>query len=169
MKYFHNRVFPAPSTNGCFRWFPQLREMERVARVQRRTNFSFIIMSISLILLSLVIIHFAVRRERQLIQLKADFIGNVSHELKTPLALIRMFSEILTTGRVKNDESKLEYYRIIHKESDRMGRLINNLLDFARSSGGPRQDTLRKSTLPIWSGGNWRPTATRFRRMGFSS
>jgi two-component system phosphate regulon sensor histidine kinase PhoR len=148
VKYFHESRFPST----FYKWLLQVvprnySEMERVARVQRRTNFFFIIMSISLIFLSLVIIYFVVRRERQLIQLKADFIGNVSHELKTPLALIRMFSEILTTGRVKNDESKLEYYRIIHKESDRMSRLINNLLDFARLERGAQTRHFEKINI----------------------
>jgi two-component system phosphate regulon sensor histidine kinase PhoR len=148
VKYFHESRFPST----FYKWLLQVvprnySEMERVARVQRRTNFFFIIMSMSLIFLSLVIIYFAVRRERQLIQLKADFIGNVSHELKTPLALIRMFSEILTTGRVKNDESKLEYYRIIHKESDRMSRLINNLLDFARLERGEQTRHFEKINI----------------------
>jgi two-component system phosphate regulon sensor histidine kinase PhoR len=67
-----------------------------------------------------------------LAQLKEDFISNVSHELKTPLSLIRMFSEMLVTHRVKSDEVRQEYYSIIHSESDRMGRLVANLLDFAR-------------------------------------
>jgi two-component system phosphate regulon sensor histidine kinase PhoR len=133
--------------------------MERVARDQRRTNFFFIVMSMSLIFLSLVIIYFAIRRERQLMQLKEDFIGNVSHELKTPLALIGMFSEILATGRVKDNEARNEYYGIIHKESDRMSRLINNLLDFASLERGAQ----------TWSGKNWKPIAIRFRRMAFSS
>jgi signal transduction histidine kinase len=68
--------------------------------------------------------------------LKEDFISNVSHELKTPLSLIRMFSEILVLGKVKNDEKKREYYGIIHNESERMSRLIGNLLDFSRLESG---------------------------------
>ena len=142
------RAFPAPFINGCFRWFRATTPRWKKWRaISAGSNFFFIIMSISMIFLSLVIIYFAVRRERQLIQLKADFIGNVSHELKTPLALIRMFSEILTTGRVKNDESKLEYYRIIHKESDRMSRLINNLLDFARLERGAQTRHFEKINI----------------------
>ena len=92
----------------------------------------------SLIFISLAIIYIAWRRDRQLRQLKEDFISNVSHELKTPLSLIRMFSEILVMGRVKNEEKRAEYYRIIHNESDRMSRLINNLLDFANLVRGAK-------------------------------
>jgi len=107
-------------------------EMERNARNQRRANLILIILSMMMIFCSLAIIYVAGRRERQLAQLKEDFISNVSHELKTPLSLIRMFSEILVANRVKSDAVKQEYYGIIHNESDRMSRLIANLLDFAR-------------------------------------
>jgi len=107
-------------------------EMERNARNQRRANLILIILSMMMIFCSLAIIYVAGRREQQLAQLKEDFISNVSHELKTPLSLIRMFSEMLVANRVKNDAVKREYYGIIHNESDRMSRLIANLLDFAR-------------------------------------
>ena len=107
-------------------------EMEQAARNQRRAYLFLITLSVTMIFCSLVIIVIASRRERQLTQLKEEFIGNVSHELKTPLSLIRMFSEILVMDRVKDDAARQEYYRIIHNESDRMGRLVANLLDFAR-------------------------------------
>jgi two-component system, OmpR family, phosphate regulon sensor histidine kinase PhoR len=132
-KYFLDKRFPGT----LYKWLVQVvprnySEMERNERNRRRANLFLIILSMSMIFCCLAIIYVLSRRERQLVQLKEDFISNVSHELKTPLSLIRMFSEILVTNRVKNDESRQEYYRIIHSESDRMGRLISNLLDFAR-------------------------------------
>ncbi len=131
-KYYYETRFQST----LYKWILQIvprnfTELEREVKGQRRTNFFFIILSTLLIFISLGIIYVAGRRERQLRQLKEDFISNVSHELKTPLSLIRMFSEILVTGRVKKEETKQEYYNIIHSESDRMSRLINNLLDFA--------------------------------------
>ena len=131
-KYFYEMRFPTT----LYKWILQVvprnyTEIESNVRNQRRTNLFFIILSSSLTFFSLVVIYVASRRERQLRQLKEDFIGNVSHELKTPLSLIRMFSEILATGRVKTDKTKQEYYDIIHTESDRMTHLIDNLLDFA--------------------------------------
>jgi two-component system phosphate regulon sensor histidine kinase PhoR len=131
-KYFFETRFQTT----LYKWLLQIMprnytELELTVRNQRRTNMFFVILSMSTIFLSLTIIYVAWQRDRQLRQLKEDFISNVSHELKTPLSLIRMFSEILVTGRAKGDDKKLEYYRIIHNESDRMSRLINNLLDFA--------------------------------------
>jgi signal transduction histidine kinase len=72
-------------------------------------------------------------------RLKADFVANVSHDLKTPLALIRMFSETLEMDRVPDEATRREYYRIITRESERLSRLINNVLDFSRIEGGGRQ------------------------------
>src|SRR5439155_6135043 len=63
---------------------------------------------------------------------KTDFVSNVSHELKTPLTSIRMFSELLAEGRVANAERQRSYLNIITAETARLTRLINNVLDFAR-------------------------------------
>jgi two-component system phosphate regulon sensor histidine kinase PhoR len=132
-KYYYETRFPST----FYKWILQLvprnyTELEREVRNQRRYNLFFIVLSMTLIFVSLAFIYAAGRRERQLRQLKEDFIGNVSHELKTPLSLIRMFSEMLVTGRVKNNEAREEYYGIIHSESDRMSRLVDNLLDFGK-------------------------------------
>ena len=80
-----------------------------------------------------------VRRETEMARLKADFVANVSHDLKTPLALIRMFGETLEMGRVGDEASRVEYYRVITRESERLSRLINNVLDFSRIEGGRRR------------------------------
>jgi two-component system phosphate regulon sensor histidine kinase PhoR len=136
-KYFFETRF----TTTLYKWLLQIMprnytEIELGVKNQRRTNLSLIVLSMTTIFLSLAVIYVAWNRDRQLRQLKENFISNVSHELKTPLSLIRMFSEILVTGRVKKESKKLEYYRIINNESDRMSRLINNLLDFAGLARG---------------------------------
>lgn len=78
------------------------------------------------------------RRETEMAQLKADFVANVSHDLKTPLSVIRMFGETLEMGRVTGDAQRQEYYRVITRESERLSRLIENVLDFSRIEGGRR-------------------------------
>jgi len=79
-----------------------------------------------------------VRRETEMARLKADFVANVSHDLKTPLSLIRMFGETLEMGRVTDEAKRQEYYRVITRESERLSRLIDNVLDFSRIDGGRR-------------------------------
>jgi signal transduction histidine kinase len=63
----------------------------------------------------------------------------VSHDLKTPLSVIRMFGETLELGRVPDDARRREYYRVITRESERLSRLIDNVLDFSRIEGGRRR------------------------------
>jgi signal transduction histidine kinase len=78
----------------------------------------------------------ATDREARLAQAKSNFVANVSHELKTPLSLISMFSEILELGRVSNEEKKAEYYRIIRHESGRLNKMLDNILDFSKIEAG---------------------------------
>ena len=79
-----------------------------------------------------------VRRESEMARLKADFVANVSHDLKTPLALIRMYAETLEMNRVPGEATRREYYGVITRESERLTRLIDNVLDFSRIEGGRR-------------------------------
>ncbi len=92
-----------------------------------------------MLLAGLYLAYTNVRREIHLSRLKSDFVANVSHELKTPLALIRLFAETLELGRVPGEEKARQYYRIINKESQRLTQLINNILDFSRIEAGRKQ------------------------------
>jgi two-component system phosphate regulon sensor histidine kinase PhoR len=84
----------------------------------------------------LFVILIAAERERRLSNLKSEFVANVSHELKTPLALVRMFGELLQTGRADTPEKQSQYLSIIVNESDRLNALIENVLDFAKVEKG---------------------------------
>jgi two-component system phosphate regulon sensor histidine kinase PhoR len=92
--------------------------------------------AITVILGGLGFLGYAIRRERRLNELKSEFISNVSHELKTPLSIISMFGEMLAEGRTKSAEQAHEYAEIIWRESVRLGRLIDNVLDFAKIERG---------------------------------
>jgi signal transduction histidine kinase len=81
----------------------------------------------------------AAAREMRIAEMKSNFVSSVSHDLKTPLALIQLFAETLELGRLKNTERATEYYRIINSEARKLTRLINNLLDFSRIEAGLRQ------------------------------
>jgi len=79
------------------------------------------------------------RRQLALARQKTDFVSNVSHELKTPLTSIRMFSELLAEGRVTDKEKQRSYLHIITAEAARLTRLINNVLDFSRMERGEKK------------------------------
>jgi signal transduction histidine kinase len=70
---------------------------------------------------------------------KTTFVSNVSHELKTPLTSIRMYAELLLTGRVQDEEKKEKYLEVIVDESQRLARLVNNVLDFSRLEQGRKK------------------------------
>ncbi|MBO1003079.1 ATP-binding protein [Pseudogracilibacillus auburnensis] len=74
--------------------------------------------------------------ERQLDKLRKDFISNVSHELRTPIALMQGYSEAIVDDIAESVEDKNELAKIIHEESLRMGRLVNELLDIGRMEAG---------------------------------
>ena len=80
----------------------------------------------------------AAAREVRLAELKSNFVASVSHDLKTPLALIQLFAETLELGRVRTPERAAEYYRIINGEAKKLTRLIENILDFSRMEAGLR-------------------------------
>lgn len=88
-----------------------------------------------------------VNRQLALARQKTDFVSNVSHELKTPLTSIRMFSELLTEGRVHDESKKQNYLQIISAEAGRLTRLINNVLDFARLERGETKYQLSRFDL----------------------
>lgn len=79
------------------------------------------------------------RRQLAVARQKTDFVSNVSHELKTPLTSIRMFSELLSSGRVLEETKQRSYLQIIATEAARLTRLINNVLDFARIERGEKK------------------------------
>ncbi|MBP1969641.1 two-component system sensor histidine kinase ResE [Virgibacillus natechei] len=74
--------------------------------------------------------------ERQSDKLRKDFIANVSHELRTPISMLQGYSEAIVDDIADSKEEKNELAQIIHEESLRMGRLVNELLDIARMEAG---------------------------------
>lgn len=111
---------------------------ELTSRVRNRVMLELVLVVLSclVIVLGVVTILLAAERERRISALKSEFVANVSHELKTPLALVRMFGEMLQSGRVTNDAKRREYLDIIVSESERLSSLIENVLDFARVERG---------------------------------
>ena len=134
------RVMQAPSFEGVrlqlrYRDRSIEQEVRRLA-IAKTALIGFIDV---MLLAGLGLVWANVRRELKLSRLKSDFVANVSHELKTPLALIRLYAETLELGRVPSQERRGEYYRVIGKESRRLTQLINNILDFSRIEAGRKE------------------------------
>lgn len=133
-----------PLTAPLHRW--QLRPapgfVDRITAESRRQTFTYVALSVAAVVVllgAMIALIRAVRREIALTQLKNEFVANVSHELKTPLALIRLFGETLLYGRTVNDEKRNEYYAVITRESERLTHLINNILDFSSIDAGQKR------------------------------
>jgi two-component system phosphate regulon sensor histidine kinase PhoR len=77
-----------------------------------------------------------VTQERELAQLKNDFVNHVSHELRTPLSSIKAYVELLLDGDIQTAEGRTDFYRIIEAETDRLDRFIGNLLNLSRIESG---------------------------------
>ncbi|MBT2582017.1 ATP-binding protein [Planococcus sp. ISL-109] len=74
--------------------------------------------------------------QHRLEKLREDFIANVSHELRTPIAMLQGYSEALLDDVGASDEERNEMTKIIYEESQRMGRLVTDLLNLARMESG---------------------------------
>ncbi len=75
-------------------------------------------------------------REREVARLKSDFVSKASHELRTPLSSISAYIEMLVDGDAADEESRNEFYKVISTETDRLRRLIDNLLNISRIEAG---------------------------------
>ena len=79
------------------------------------------------------------QRLEELNQLMSFFVSSVSHDLQTPLTSIKMFAELLKSREQLSQTEKEEYLEIIEGESERLSRLINNVLDFSKIERGIKQ------------------------------
>jgi signal transduction histidine kinase len=121
--------------------------IDAISRNLVQHNFLILGVVSALLIGGLIMAYRSVSKEMALARLKSDFVSNVSHELRTPLSLIRLYAETLELGRIKTQEKKEEYYRIIRKESERLTSLINNILDFSRIEAGRKEYDFRDTDI----------------------
>ena len=75
-------------------------------------------------------------KEKEVAEMKNDFVSNVSHELRTPLASIKAYIEMLIDGEAEDEKTQREFYEVIQNESNRLSRLIDNILNISRIESG---------------------------------
>jgi signal transduction histidine kinase len=123
------RVVAAPSQENAF------------TTIQRFIVGEYVLV-VALLALSLFALALAMRlavQQVEVAELKSSFLANVTHELKTPLAMIRMASETLELGRVRNEAESRRFLATIGRECRRLTHMINNVLDFAKIEEGRRE------------------------------
>jgi signal transduction histidine kinase len=138
-EYIIETSFSSPFANWKAEIGFKNTNLDSLARNSFWQSLAITFLVLAFLLAGIVLMIRATDREVRVAQAKSAFVSNVSHELKTPLSLISLFAELLELGRVKNDEKKREYYRIIGDESRRLSKLIDNILDFSKIEGGRKQ------------------------------
>jgi two-component system, OmpR family, phosphate regulon sensor histidine kinase PhoR len=77
-----------------------------------------------------------ITKEKAISEMKSDFVSNVSHELRTPLSSIKAYVEMLVDGEAGDEQTRAEFYNIIQGETNRLQRLIDNVLNISRIESG---------------------------------
>jgi signal transduction histidine kinase len=126
---------------------PGLDELERTARRENFLYGTLLAFIVVLMLVGAFLMGRDISREAETTRHKTEFVHNISHELKTPLTLIRLYGETLQRKGNLTEEQKRESYEIITKESERLSHLINNVLDFSRIDMGRKEFTFTKGSL----------------------
>jgi signal transduction histidine kinase len=106
-----------------------------------------LILLLGAMIIGLVILSRDVNRKKRMAKLRADFVANVTHELKTPLTSINMFADSILLNRVKNEKDIKKYANVIVKESEKLKRMVNNILDFSRKESDKLNFQLQKYNL----------------------
>ncbi|MDR2731645.1 MAG: HAMP domain-containing histidine kinase, partial [Fibromonadaceae bacterium] len=107
---------------------------------QRNINFLYLMLVFSLIIpiIGVVVVYRGFARERQLRLMKDNFLSTISHELKTPLTSVKMYSELMNSGRIQKPEKIISYTDVILKETNRLESLIEAILNYTRMESGKK-------------------------------
>ncbi|HEY7390886.1 MAG TPA: ATP-binding protein [Bryobacteraceae bacterium] len=108
-----------------------------------------------------------VNRDIRVTEVRSQFVASVSHELKTPLTAIRMYAETLAMGRSRDENARTEYLETIVNESERLARLVDNVLDFSKIEQGKKIYRLRTARLEDVAGSAVRAMQFPLAQQGF--
>jgi len=112
------------------------RSIAEIARQSFLYNLALLAAVLAALVGGVVLSLRAFARQAKLAEMKSSFVSNVSHEMRTPLALISLYSETLEMDRIDEPSKVREYHRVIHRESKRLTQMVNNVLDFSRIESG---------------------------------
>ncbi len=131
-----------------------------LAGTRRRLLLSGLALLGVLILASTYFTFRGIHRELAVSRLQSEFVSAVSHEFRTPLTSMRQLSEMLSKGRVISEDRRQQYYEVLSRESERLHRLVEGLLNFGRAEAG----AARYHMEPVELGDLVRAVAAEFER-----
>ena len=113
----------------------QAGELEILA-IHKSFYFWTILTLLIVLCFGLVLIVKTVAHEMDILKIKSDFVSSVSHEFKTPLTSIQALTERLMEGKVKSTAKMQEYFSVISQDTDKLIRLVGNILNFSKIEEG---------------------------------
>ena len=117
---------------------------ERASMAMRRNLLLLgLALVISILFTSVYFIGRAVNREFEVARVQSDFVAAVSHEFRSPLTSMRHLIELLATDRVPDEPSRERFYEVLGRETKRLQRLVEQLLDFRRMDEGAMELTMQ--------------------------
>ncbi len=128
-------------------YLPPGNSLDQMAESRARIYFWALLLLVAALVIGIGRTLVVMVRESRLSRLKTDFVSSVSHELRTPLTSIRMFTETLLLGRTKTKEQERECLETIGRETERLSRLVERILDFSRMEAGRKAFTFRPQNL----------------------
>jgi signal transduction histidine kinase len=147
-----SKEIPFESMPGHPQFVMQIRLTDRnlLYAKQRQLQLIFgalIAVSTLAALIGFIAAYRAFRRQQQLSEMKSNFVSSVSHELRAPIASVRLMAENLEGGKIPEPRKQKEYFSFIVQECRRLSSLIENVLDFSRIEQGRKQYEFEPSNL----------------------
>jgi signal transduction histidine kinase len=139
------RVFERKGEAG--NWVLNVRHnagsLEQFITRTRQKNLAISFGILSLLAVSILLIFDSAQRAQRLAQRQLDFVSSVSHEFRTPLAVIYSAGENLTDGVVRNENQVSQYGNLIKREGKKLRAMVEQILDFAGANSGKKKYDLR--------------------------
>lgn len=136
---YQTDVAGLPYKIAIYERYPAILKEIKTIKERISTHFGVVGLSAFAILLGGLLTLGELFRRWRKTEIKEELISHLVHDLKGPLTSIRMFSEMLESDRVQNEEKRREYYRIISAESKKLDQLACNVLDFSRITNRRRR------------------------------
>ncbi len=122
-------------------------EVIAIGRRKLTLLYGLLAFSLAALLIGSISVFKGLKNERRMVRMKSNFLSAVSHELKTPLTAIRMFAEILESGRQTQEDKRKKYAHLIGEESMRLHGMIEGILNFTRLE--EKRSKLKFSSLDL--------------------
>jgi signal transduction histidine kinase len=119
-------------------WPQELDAWQAELRTRRALQAAMLLLMLAAIGFAGVLAIRTLRRELDVARRESEFVSAVTHEFRSPIAGIRQLGSLLEQGRIPSDERRQQYYGMIVHESQRLERLVDNVLDSARLEDGSR-------------------------------